>query len=127
MNGHPILMTEEYWASSMLSPVRYTGSIRAWGIEYVIVNKDGKDIFQCSAEAAKTGREKAIEPGEPCDLIDRRYIPIYKEVGRETFIKWLEEGLDMPEMKERLKTFHKPTAGDIHDQTDVMVKGGIDE
>lgn len=61
----PIIMTEEYWASSPLSVVRYTGSIRIHGIEYIIVNKEGKDIYECSHECRRAGREKAIEPGEP--------------------------------------------------------------
>lgn len=98
----PILMTEEYWANSPFSIVRYQGQMRIRGIEYIIVNKEGKDIFECSWEAHRAGRSKAIEPGEPCDLIDIRYKPIYHKVGRGTFIKWLEEGLEMEQMKERL-------------------------
>lgn len=42
----PIIMTEEYWAYSPLSVVRYTGSIKMRGIEYIIVNKEGKDIYE---------------------------------------------------------------------------------
>lgn len=99
----PIIMTEEYWASSPLSVVRYTGSIKMRGIEYIIVNKEGKDIYECSHEAQRAGREKAIEPGEPCDLIDRRYQPIYRKLGRDRFIEWVKEGLDLKAMKERLK------------------------
>lgn len=98
----PILMTEEYWANSPFSVVRYQGQIRIRGVEYIIVNREGKDIFECSWEAHRAGRSKAIEPGEPCDLIDIRYKPIYRKVGRDTFIKWLEEGLEMEQMKERL-------------------------
>lgn len=99
----PILMTEEYWASSLLSIARYYGRITVRGVEYVIVDKEGKDIFQLSIEAEKAGRAKAIEPGEPADLIDRRYITLYREAGRERFIGWLKEGLTMKEMKERLR------------------------
>jgi hypothetical protein len=65
--AQPILMTEEYWANSQFSVVRYTGRIKWGGIAYIICNKEGKDIFQCSIEAEKEGREKAIEPGEPSD------------------------------------------------------------
>lgn len=99
----PIIMTEEYWANSPLSVVRYTGSIKMHGIEYIIVNKEGKDIYECSHEAQRAGREKAIEPGEPCDLIDRRYQPVYRKLGRDRFIEWVKEGLDLKAMKERLK------------------------
>ena len=97
-------MTEEYWANSPLSVVRHTGEIRMDGVNYIIVNKDGKDIYQCSVEAQRAGREKAIEPGEPCDLVDRRYVPIYRKVGRDVFIEWVKEGLDLKAMKEQLKT-----------------------
>ncbi len=85
-----ILMTEEYWRTSQFSAVKYTGSIKINDHEYVIVNKEGKDIFQCSHEAEKAGREKAIEPGEPCDLIRVDFIPYYKKLGREHFIDVLK-------------------------------------
>ena len=96
-------MAEEYWASSPYSIARYYGGIKTGGVEYIIVNKEGKDIYECSAEAEKAGREKAIEPGEPCDLIDKRYQPIYRKVGREKFIEWVKEGLELKQMKERMK------------------------
>jgi hypothetical protein len=96
-------MTEEYWASSPFSVARYYGSIKIRGVEYVIVNKEGKDIYECSIEAEKAGREKAIEPGEPADLVDRRYVPMYKRLGRDQFIEWVKEGLDLTAMKKRLK------------------------
>lgn len=96
-------MTEEYWASSPYSIARYYGGIKIRGVEYIIVNKEGKDLFECSEEAEKAGREKAIEPGEPADLIDKRYKPIYRKVGREKFIEWVKEGLELKQMKERLK------------------------
>ena len=98
-----ILMTEEYWANSPFSIARYYGGIKMDGVEYIIVNKEGKDVFECSKEAEKAGRLKAIEPGEPCDLIDKRYKSIYKKVGREKFIELVKEGLELEQMKERLK------------------------
>ena len=98
-----IIMTEEYWATSQFSIARYYGGIKVGGVDYVIVNKEGKDIYECSIEAEKAGREKAIEPGEPADLIDRRYIPMYKKLGRDKFIEWVKEGLDLAAMKKRLK------------------------
>ena len=96
-------MTEEFWASSPFSVVRFTGVIKAYGREFIIVNKEGKDIFQLSAEAEKAGRAKAIEPGEPADLVDRRYVPIYRKLTREKFTEWVKEGLDLAAMKKRLK------------------------
>lgn len=88
-------MTEDYWANSQLSIVRYTGQMKWNGVTYVICNKEGKDIFECSFEAKKEGREKAIEPGEPCDLIDQRYLPVYRKLGREAFIELIKEHQDL--------------------------------
>lgn len=87
-----ILMTEDYWANTYFSVARYTGEIDINGIHYVICDKHGRDIYECSALAQREGREKAIEPGEPADLIDRRYLPVYRAVGRDRFIAWLNDG-----------------------------------
>ena len=107
-------MEEEYWRSSQFSIARFYGriNVKIGGetIEYVIVNKDGKDIFECSAEAEKAGREKAIEPGEPADLVDKRYVPAYRKMGREAFIKMIKEHYEMnPKIAMELaKSYVKP-------------------
>ena len=101
-----IVMTEEYWANSMLSIARYFGKIVVDGHEYVIVDKRGHDILECSIEAEKAGREKAIEPGEPCDLCRVDFVPIYRKLGREQFLKFIQENPDVysvKQAKERLK------------------------
>lgn len=87
----PVCMSEEYWACSQFSVARHTGRIRLNGHEYVIVNKDGKDIFECSYEAEKAGRDKAIEPGEPADLCRRDFVKYYRKLGREAFIQVLKD------------------------------------
>lgn len=102
-----ILMEEGYWRNSQFSIARFYGAINVKigneNIEYIIVNKEGKDIFECSEEAQKAGREKAIEPGEPVDLLDRRYIPAYRKMGREAFIKMIKEHEDLtPELANKL-------------------------
>ena len=61
-------------------------------------------MFELSIEAEKLGREKAIPEGEPCDLIDERYKGIYRAVGREQFIEMVMAGMELKEMKEKLKT-----------------------
>lgn len=86
-----ILMTEEYWANSYFSVARHTGEIDINGTHYVICDKHGRDIWECSAIAQREGRSKAIEPGEPADLIDRRYLPVYRAVGRDRFMAWLDD------------------------------------
>lgn len=60
-------MAEEYWANSQFSIARYYGGVNINGKQFLVVNKDGKDIYECSLEAEREGREKAIPPGEPAD------------------------------------------------------------
>ena len=101
-----IVITEKYWANSMLSIARYYGKIAVDGHEYVVVDKRGHDLFECSLEAQKAGRKKAIEPGEPADLCRKDFVPIYRKLGREQFLKFIQENPDMKtpqQAKERLK------------------------
>ena len=107
-----IVMTEEYWANSMFSIARYYGKISIDGHEYVIVDKRGHDIFECSIEAQKAGREKAIEPGEPADLCRTDFVPFYRKLGREQFLRFIEENHDIDTAKaarERLKIWQQKT------------------
>lgn len=107
-----ILMVEGYWRNSQFSIAKYYGAINVKigneNIEYVIVNKEGKDIYECSIEAEKAGREKAIEPGEPADLVDKRYIPAYRLMGRKAFIEMIEEQEELtPELANKLADEYK--------------------
>lgn len=86
-----ILMTEEYWANSQFSIARHYGGVNINGIGYIIVNKEGKDLFQCSREADKAGRSMAIEPGEPADLIRKDFQKYYRKLGREKFMQVLDD------------------------------------
>lgn len=85
-----ILMTEECWVNSQLSIARYYGGIKYDNHEYIIVDKIGRDLFECSAIAQKEGRQKAIEPGEPADLIRKDFQPLYRKLGRDKFIEVLK-------------------------------------
>lgn len=84
---NPILFTEEQWANSQLSIARHFGRIKFNGEEYIILNKDGKDVFECSWEADLQGRDKAIPAGEPCDLVNVKYCKEYRKLGREKFLE----------------------------------------
>ena len=100
-----IVMTEHFWANSQLSFVRYTGHVNVDGHTYVIVNKDGEDVFELSAKA-KPGQKKIISPGDPCDLCRADFVPIYRKLGREQFLKFIQENPDVysvKQAKERLK------------------------
>lgn len=94
-----ILIEEGYWRNSQFSIAKYYGGVNVnidgENIEYLIVNKEGKDLFECAEEADKAGREMAIEPGEIADLVDRRYIPAYRKMGRKAFIEMIEEHQDL--------------------------------
>lgn len=106
---YPLAMAEQFWANQF-SIARHTGRIRVNGHEYVICNKDGKDIFECSRDAYKAGREKAIEPGEPADLVRTDVLPIYRKMGRDAFIRFCKENPDvwtLKEIKERLKQWQQ--------------------
>lgn len=106
MKPETIIMTESFWANSFLSIARHSGSIKFGGHEFVIVDKRGHDIFECSREAQAAGRKKAIEPGEPADLCRTDFVPLYRELGRDAFLAFLKANPDIrniKQAKERLK------------------------
>lgn len=100
-------MTEEYWANSQLSVAKHYGGISVNGKQYLIVNKDGKDLFELSIETDKAGREKAIEPGEPADLVLETLIPAYRKLGRDKIIELVKQGKTEKEIKEIAKSTKK--------------------
>lgn len=103
-------MTESYWANTQLSIARYYGRIVFDGHEFVIVDKRGHDIFECSREAEKAGRAKAIEPGEPADLCRTDFVPIYRKLGRDKFIEFIKANPDVQTVRaarKRLKTWQQ--------------------
>lgn len=104
MATETILYTEEYWMNSPLSTARFFGGGTINGKEYIIVNKEGKNLWECSREAEKAGRDKAIEPGEPADLILVEWRPIYKALGRDKFIECIKEHADIEEARKYVKS-----------------------
>ena len=103
MSNAPILMTEEFWANSQLSVARYFGGITFEGRQYIIVDKLGRDLFECSAIADKEGREKAIEPGEPADLVLSTLQMAYRKLGRDRIIELIKQGKTECEIKAMVK------------------------
>ena len=99
MSNAPLLMTEEFWANSQLSVARYFGGVTFEGRKYIIVDKLGRDLFECSDIADKEGREKAIEPGEPADLVLSTLQMAYRKLGRERIIALIKEGKTEDEIK----------------------------
>ena len=99
MSNAPLLMTEEFWVNSQLSIARYYGEITFNGRKYIIVDKYGRDIYECSAIAEREGREKAIEPGEPADLILSTLRFAYRKLGRDRIIELIKEDKTEDEIK----------------------------
>lgn len=87
----PICMAEEFWRNSQLSVARFYGSVRMNGKVWVIVNSRGMDLFECTAEAEKLGRDKAIPAGESADLVRQDFVKYYRKLGRNTFVEILKE------------------------------------
>lgn len=98
--AEPLIMTEEYWADSYFSVARYTNQIQFNSTHYIIVDKLGRDIFECSRIADKEGRAKAIEPGEPCDLCRMDLVPSYRALGRNRILELIKQGKSAEEIKE---------------------------
>ena len=78
---NPILLTKESWMNSQLSVAKYSGGIHLTCEDgkkrtFLIVNKEGKDLTQAG-----------IPEGEPADLVDKEFIPLYKKLGRTLFIE----------------------------------------
>lgn len=76
-----ILLTKEAWMSSCFSVAKFSGGITVTGEggkrrEFFVVNKEGKTLMQVVG----------IPAGEPADLVDKEFIPLYKKLGREKFI-----------------------------------------
>lgn len=89
----PILMVEDYWMNSQLSIARHYGGIRTKNHEYKIVNKQGITLWELSDPESKhyVKDGMAIAPGEPADLLRTDFLPFYKKLGRDAFIKVLKE------------------------------------
>lgn len=83
----PICMAEEFWANTHFSIARHYGSISVGNHVYVIVNKEGKDIYECSREADIAGRRA----GQPCDLCRRDFVKYYRKLGRDRFLQVLKD------------------------------------
>lgn len=91
-------MTKESWMPSCFSIARQTGGIVVKGDDgkqhtFYVVNKEGSRNWAY------------IPPQEPADLIDSEFIPSYKKLGRERFIRVVQANnrVDRAELKKALK------------------------
>lgn len=93
-----ILLTKEAWMSSCFSVAKFSGGITVTGEggkrrEFFVVNKEGKTLMQVG-----------IPAGEPADLVDKEFIPLYKKLGRDLFISIVNANplISRKDLKERL-------------------------
>ena len=109
-------MAEEFWVNSQLSIARYYGRAKFQGHEYYIVDKLGRDLWECSMAADRAGSSKAIPAGEPADLVRRDFIPFYRKLGRDKFLEVLKVNPTASD-KELLAIYKEMTAKPKKDKT----------
>ena len=95
----PVLMTEEVWRETQLSIAARTGVIKLKDKIYKVVNREGKDLAECSLEAEQRGDNIAIPAGEPADLIRADFQPCYRALGRTGFLKVLADNAKLSSRK----------------------------
>lgn len=95
----PIIMTEEYWKNSQFSVARFWGGMVLDGKHYSIVNKEGITVRELSDPKSPhyVEGDKVILPGEPCDLIQDDWIPVYKSLGRDKTIELVKRNISLEE------------------------------
>ena len=103
MSNVPLLMTKECWENSQFSIARYYGGMTCNGRKYIIVDKHGRDLWECSAIAGREGKNKAIDPGEPADLVLATLQMAYRKLGRERIIELIKECKTESEIKAMVK------------------------
>lgn len=91
-------MTKESWMTSCFSIARHTGGI-------VVKGDDGKQHTFYVVNKEDDRNWTYIPPNEPADLIDSEFIPSYKKLGRERFIRVVQANnrADHAELKKALK------------------------
>lgn len=94
--------------NTYLSIARHYGGIMFDGREYIIVDKLGRDLWECSIIAEREGRQKSIEPGEPADLILKSFRWAYRKLGRDRIIELIKDGKTEKEIKDLVKPKKKP-------------------
>lgn len=99
-------MTEEYWVNSPFSIARYYGRIQINDKLYIVVNKEGISLMELSDPKSKHYAgdcNKAIEPGEPADLVLSEWVPVYRALGREKIIELIKNNIPLEEAQELMK------------------------
>lgn len=91
-------MTKEYWQNSQLSIAAYYGGLKFNGKKYKIVNKHGITLEELSnpmSEHWAGNGEYAIPPGEPADLVQEDWLPVYRCLGRDKTFKLIKKNVPL--------------------------------
>lgn len=101
MENKLVLMTAEYWTTSVFSVAKYAGGVSFRGVDYLVVNKEGVTVFELSDPTSKhyVNGDMVIQPGEPMDLVREDWIPVYKALGREKIMELLDKKVSLEEAK----------------------------
>lgn len=105
----PIIMEEAYWRNSYLSVVRYYGDVTINKKEYSIVNKEGITLLELSDPTSPHFANDliAIPPGEPADMIQNEWIPVYKALGRKKTFEIVKSGKTLGQALKIVKEMKK--------------------
>lgn len=98
-----ILMAKEYWMDSQFSAARFYGEIKINGITYAVCDKRGATLFELSMTRSPwydPNAKQAIPPGEPADLVQIKWVPVYKALGREKLLAVIRQGMTLEQAEE---------------------------
>lgn len=101
----PIIMTKEHWQNSQLSIAAYYGGLKFNGKDYKIVNKHGITLEELSNPMSDnwSGNGKyAILPGEPADLVQEDWIPVYRSLGRDRTFELIKKNVPLSMAKKQI-------------------------
>ena len=106
-DNSPLVITQEVWMNGYLSVARHYGRVNVYGHDYWIVDKFGRDVYECTHLANKYGWDKAIPAGEPADLCRRDFMKTYRKLGRDKVIELLKQGKSKEEIDEYAKSINE--------------------
>lgn len=93
--------------NSQFSIDPFYGGVKWNGKDYLLVNKEGitlVELYNPQSPHYVGDGEMAIMPGEPVDLVMDDWIPVYRSLGREEFIKLIKRGVSLEEAKRYVLT-----------------------
>lgn len=93
-----VVFAKEFWLYSQLSVAKYSGGID------ISEPGDGKRHFLIVNEKGQPFSGNVYQENTPADLVDEKFIPLYKKLGRDLFISIVKANplISRKDLKERL-------------------------